>query len=108
MGEIGDKGCRTTASRPRRKRRETFQFGVMGIRPKSQLHWKDDYKTTVTVLDDRLVTYNGVEMSLTKATEKVLLRSGRHYRDHPCPHWTYKRERLSDIYERTYRPSLSQ
>jgi len=84
-----------------RYRRPRFKFGEMGIRPNSKLGWykrKGHAKDAeATVLSDTLVDFRGSKMSLTKATERIL-----DYRTNPCPNWTYKGMRLSDLYERTY------
>jgi hypothetical protein len=89
-----DFGFGNEAMRPR------LNFGEMGIPPNSRLRWEDDHEQVeATVLNDRRVNFNGAEMSLTAATERVL-----GYRDHPCARWTYNGRRLSDIYDETYGP----
>ena len=85
-----------------RRRRPPFNFRDMHIDTGSRLKWKDGPQTAV-VSSDRLVIFNGKEMSLTTATSQIL-----GYRDHPCAHWEYKESHrsrprvLSEIYEERY------
>jgi hypothetical protein len=85
-----------------RPRRPPLNFRDMHIDTGSRLKWKDGPQTAV-VSSDRLVIFNGGEMSLTRATSQIL-----GYRDHPCAHWEYKESHrsrpriLSEIYDETY------
>src|SRR6266568_8862043 len=90
--------------RPSRPRRSPLNFKDMHIDKGSRLRWKGkDGPHTAVVSSDRLVIFNGKEMSLTRATSEIL-----GYRDHPCAHWEYKESHrsrpriLSEIYDETY------
>jgi len=81
-----------TASPPtgvHRPRRPPLNFRDMHIDTGSRLKWKDGPQTAV-VSGDRLVIFNGREMSLTTATSQILGRP-----DHPCTHWEYKERHRS-------------
>jgi hypothetical protein len=54
---------------------------------------------TVTVLGERKVQLDGVEMSLTAATRQLL---GLDYSVAPGPYWTYEGRGVRDIYNATY------
>ncbi|MGO8817287.1 MAG: HNH endonuclease [Terriglobia bacterium] len=85
-----------------RPRRPPLNFRDMHIDTGSRLNWKDGPQTAV-VSSDRLVIFNGKEMSLTRATSQIL-----GHPDHPCTHWEYKESHrsrpriLSEIYDETY------
>jgi hypothetical protein len=85
-----------------RPRRPPLNFRDMHIDTGSRLNWKDGPQTAV-VSSDRLVIFNGREMSLTRATSQIL-----GHPDHPCAHWEYKESHrsrpriLSEIYDETY------
>jgi hypothetical protein len=93
-------GLKTSGAHP--PRRPPLNFRDMHIDTGSVLKWKDGPQTAV-VSSDRLVIFNGEEMSLTRATSQIL-----GYRDHPGAHWEYKESHrsrpriLSEIYEKTY------
>lgn len=77
-----------------------FNFIEMGIMVGERLDFKDQEKgISVIVKGERIVEYNGEEMSLTKATKSIL--------DNPSPvsptlYWLYKGKKLRNIYLDTY------
>jgi hypothetical protein len=80
-------------------RRPTFNFFHMGIPKGAILTYVDDPSKTVMVLDERQVDFGGVGSSMTDVTRQL---KGLTRPLAPLPHWTFKGERLSKFYDRTY------
>jgi hypothetical protein len=80
-------------------RRPTFNFFHMGIPKGAVLTYVDDPSKTAKVLDERQVEFNGVPSSMTDITRQL---KGLTRPLAPLPHWTFKGERLSKFYDRTY------
>ena len=82
----------------KRKRRPTFNFSEMGISPGTEL-LSNDGQHSCTVVDDRLVNYEGQVQSFTSATQKML---GLDYRVAPNFYWYLDGKQLRDIYNERY------
>ena len=80
-------------------RRPTFNFFHMGIPKGAILTYVDDPAQTVKVLDERQVEFQGAATSMTDITRQL---KGLTRPLAPLPHWTFKGERLSKYYDRTY------
>ena len=80
-------------------RRPTFNFFHMGIPKGATLTYVDDPSKTVKVLDERQVEFQGASTSMTDITRQL---KGLSRPLAPLPHWTFKGERLSKYYDRTY------
>lgn len=80
-------------------RRPTFNFFHMGIPKGAILTYEDDPTKTVKVLDERQVEFQGGATSMTEITRQL---KGLSRPLAPLPHWTFKGERLSKFYDRTY------
>ena len=80
-------------------RRPTFNFFHMGIPKGATLTYVDDPSKTVKVLDERQVEFQGAATSMTDITRQL---KGLSRPLAPLPHWTFKGERLSKYYDRTY------
>ena len=80
-------------------RRPTFNFFHMGIPKGAILTYVDDSAQTVKVLDERQVEFQGAATSMTDITRQL---KGLTRPLAPLPHWTFKGERLSKYYDRTY------
>lgn len=84
----------------KQQRRPQLNYTEMGIPIGSQLVFIDSEKySTVKVLSDRLIEYNGEEMSLTQATKLIL---GIDYSLQPTRFWSFEGKNLSEIYNDTY------
>lgn len=81
--------------RNERKRRPLLNFFELGIKENDSLEWKDDPRKFVTVCNDRKVVFEGVVMSLTKATQMLL---GRNIPVQPSPYWNWNGRNLFDLY----------
>ena len=80
-------------------RRPTFNFFHMGIPKGAVLTYVGDPSKTVEVIDERRVSFEGEEVSMTDITQRL---RGTNYYVGPMPHWLYKGEKLSNFYNRTY------
>jgi hypothetical protein len=80
-------------------RRPKFNFFHMGIPRGAVLAYADDPTKTVKVLDESQVDFGGVPSSMTEVTRQL---KGLDRPLAPLPHWTFKGERLSMFYDRTY------
>jgi hypothetical protein len=80
------------------KKRPNMNFVEMGI-PIGAILTYQDGQTTVEVVQDKKVKFNGNIMSLTAATREVM---GIDYSVQPAPYWTYQGKLLRDYYEETY------
>ncbi len=81
-----------------KSRRPNLNFVEMGI-PIGSTLVSDKTDEEATVSGDRLVTFRGEEMSLTRATRNILEI------DHsvaPTPHWRFEGRLLQEIYRETY------
>ncbi|UOR03929.1 GIY-YIG nuclease family protein [Hymenobacter aerilatus] len=79
-------------------KRPNLNFVEMQIPIGSYLTSKSG-NATVLVINDRKVSYDGEEMSLTAATRKALDIS---YSVAPCPHWYFEGQCLSILYDKAY------
>lgn len=82
-----------------RRRRPNLNFTQMGIPQGAVLQCASKDDETVTVVDDRKVSYQDQEMSLTEATRKCLEIS---YNIAPAGQWLYEGRNLREIYDATY------
>ncbi|SDL82464.1 T5orf172 domain-containing protein [Paracoccus chinensis] len=85
-----------------RKRRESSRFSMLRIPPGSILEYRRDRTVTCTVFDDRHVTYDDDQISLSALT-KVLIREleGREWSSaRGWDQWLYQGEVLTDIRNR--------
>ena len=80
------------------KKRPNMNFVEMGI-PIGAILTYQDGRSTVEVVQDKKVKFNGNIMSLTAATREVM---GIDYSVQPAPYWTYQGKLLRDYYEETY------
>lgn len=80
-------------------RRPTFNFFHMGIPKGAVLTYVGDPSKTVVVIDERRVSFEGEEVSMTDITQRL---RGTSYYVGPMPHWTYKGEKMSSYYNKTY------
>ena len=80
-------------------RRPSFNFYHMGIPKGAILCYAADPSKSVEVIDERRVKFEGEEVSMTDVTQRL---RGTSYYIGPMPHWTYKGEKLSNYYNRTY------
>ena len=80
-------------------RRPTFNFFHMGIPKGAILTYVGDPSKTVEVIDERRVSFEGEEVSMTDITQRL---RGTSYYVGPMPHWTYKGEKMSSYYNKTY------
>jgi hypothetical protein len=80
-------------------RRPTFNFFHMGIPKGAVLTYVGDPSKTVEVIDERRVSFEGEEVSMTDITQRL---RGTSYYVGPMPHWTYKGEKMSSYYNKTY------
>ncbi|WP_436395558.1 hypothetical protein ACSDBR_00430 [Acidithiobacillus ferriphilus] len=80
------------------KKRPNMNFVEMGI-PIGAILTYQDGQSTVEVVQDKKVEFNGNIMSLTAATREVM---GIDYSVQPAPYWTYQGKLLRDYYEKTY------
>lgn len=87
------------AEKFKNKRRPPLNYREMGIAIGERLHFIDNQDIEVSVVADRKVLYNNVEMSLTAVT-KELLNIDRALQ--PTSYWLYKGNNLMDIYNETY------
>lgn len=85
----------------KRSRRPNFNLRAMGIEEGSTLRYVDDDETTVEVVSDRQVQWDGRQVYLSEATQ--LARDVK-YPLQPTRYWTFEGRLLSDIYEETYGP----
>lgn len=88
-----------SASEALRKRRPNLNFIEMGI-PEGSVLRASTGDGEITVVDERTVSFQGQEMSITQATKRYLERP---YAVAPAPHWLYGDRLLSEIYNETYR-----
>jgi T5orf172 domain len=96
--EVVDEVDREAGEAYARKKRPRFSFAEMNIPVGSELVSVTNGET-VTVLNDRTVSFRGEETSLTNAT-RIILDNGYHVA--PGPYWTYNGRKLRDIYNETY------
>lgn len=82
-----------------RQRRPNMNLLEMGIDKGQSLVFKDDDTKTAEVLSRNKVLYDGQEMSLTAATQRIL-DDERPLR--PAVYWLYQNKLLSQIYDETY------
>lgn len=94
--DVGAEGKQ--ASEIYKKKRPKLNFKDMGIEPGSVLDFTEDSKQ-VTVINDKRVSYEGSETSLTAITAQLLDRG---YLVQPSPFWRHEGRLLRDIYEETY------
>lgn len=80
-------------------RRPTFNFFEMGIPKGAILTYVDDPGRTAVVIDERQVEFEGQRTSMTDVTKQL---KGQSRPLAPLPHWTFKGEKLSAYYNRTY------
>lgn len=88
-----------SASETLRKRRPNLNFFEMGI-PEGSVLRASTGEGEITVVDERTVSFQGQEMSITQATKRYLERP---YAVAPAPYWLYGDRLLSEIYNETYR-----
>ncbi|MCY4059700.1 MAG: GIY-YIG nuclease family protein [Gammaproteobacteria bacterium] len=81
-------------------RRPNFNFTEMGIPAGAELVFARGGEHKCYVVDDRRVEYDGETLSMTALTVRML-DAPRAVA--PLPHWLYNGQRLSEIYEETYR-----
>ena len=76
-----------------RKRRENFNFRMVGIPVGAELSFMKDENIKAKVVDNRRIEVDGEVTSLTASAQKLL---DRPYLATGPEHWTYEGERLSD------------
>lgn len=89
----------SSGKRLKRSRRPPLGFHEMGISNGEVLNWHEGGDRIVIVSGNRLVSYKGTEMSLTRVTTDLL---GNPYDVQPTPYWTYNGRNLREIYNETY------
>ncbi len=82
----------------KKRRRPPLNFAVMGIPPQSTLT-STKTQEEATVISDKMVSFRGEEISLSKATSMVLELG---YFVSPTHHWLFNGRPLRDIYRETY------
>lgn len=86
------------AARNYRARRPNLNYTEMGIPIGATLKFIES-DATVTVIGERKISLNNIEMSLTAATRQLL---DLDYSVAPGPYWTYDGKSLQTIYDETY------
>ncbi len=79
-------------------RRPNLNFVEMGIPVGAVLSFSEN-EAYVTVVSDKKVSLDGVQLSLTAATRQLLHLE---YSVAPAPYWSYDGKRLNEIYNETY------
>ena len=80
-----------------KKKRPVLDFGKLGIPPESFLLFQDGV-TTIQVLTNRKVEFDGQACFLVTPTRKLLGLS-EDYPIQPSPYWSYQGKSLKDLYE---------
>lgn len=80
-----------------KKKRPVLDFGKLGIPPASLLLFQDGV-TTIQVLTNRKVEFDGQACFLVTPTRK-LLGLAEDYPIQPSPYWSYQGKSLKDLYE---------
>ncbi len=80
--------------------RPALNFYEMGMQKGDLLVWKDDPSISVTIISDRKVEYEGEEASISALSAQLKGYKSKHIS--PTPHWLYKDQPLSEIYDETY------
>lgn len=82
-----------------RNRRENFKFSLLGLGPGSVLTFLRDESIQATVIDDRRISFEGKETSLSSSALEILRgRYGYHARTIAGPqYWCYEGRTLSEI-----------
>lgn len=88
------------ASVKAQKHRPALNFYEMGMQKGDLLVWKDDPSINVTIISDRKVEYEGEEVSISALSASLKGYKVKHIQ--PTPHWLYKDQPLSEIYDETY------
>lgn len=81
-------------------RRPPLNYIEMGISLGSKLVFVNDNTVEVIVVNDKKVSYNGEEISLTAITKQLL---GLDYAVQPIKYWEFEGKNMRDIYDETYR-----
>jgi len=94
---VEDQGERDTLNRERAIR-SRFNFTMVGIPHGSTLSFCKDESETATVVDDRMIEFEGEVQSLSKAASTILLRENpeRNPRVQGPWYWTFEGERLTE------------
>jgi hypothetical protein len=79
-------------------RRPNLNFREVGIPMDAALQFTES-NATVVVTGDRLIQYEGEEMSLTAITRQLLALE---HNVQPSPYWTYEGKSLKTMYDETY------
>lgn len=83
------------------KKRERFNFKMVGIPIRSELTFMRDPNKKCVVADNNKVIFNGRKMSLSSAALKALQEIGYNWKSaQGAAHWMYKGETLKDIREK--------
>lgn len=80
-------------------RRPPLNYREMGINTGAKLTFVKDSSVQVAISEDKKVSYNGEELSLTAVTKKLL---GITHALQPTAYWEYEGKNLRDIYDETY------
>ncbi len=81
-----------------KSRRPNLNFSEMGISNGSELKFTRANELVI-VTNDKRVSYQSIDYSLTAITRKLL---GNDYAVAPAPYWTYQGRGLKEIYDETY------
>lgn len=82
-----------------KRRRPRLNYYELGMKAGDTLVFVDDRTKTVTVVDERSVSYAGEVYSLTAITMKLL---NLPYNIQPTCHWEFNGKNLQDIYDERY------
>lgn len=83
----------------KRARRPSLNYKEMGIEPGTVLSYTKAPQIQVTVVNEKKVSFQGEELSLSAVTKKIL---GIEHDIQPTGYWTVEGKNLKDIYEDTY------
>ena len=82
-----------------KSRRPRLNYYELGMKPGDKLVFIDDRTKEVTITDERRVSYEGEQYSLTAITIKLL---NLPYNISPAGHWEFNGKKLQDIYDERY------
>lgn len=96
VSEPGDQEALNQA----RQRRSVFRFGMVGIKPGTELQSVFDENITCTVKDDRWVIFRGQEESLSKSASIIAREKGFNWASIAGPtYWKFEGKTLAEMRE---------
>ena len=95
---VEDESDKRSIEQAKRKKRDSFNFSMIGIQPGTELQFKDNPTITCRVVDDKKVEFRGEETFLSTAAS--LARQDLGYADSPVAgtvYWCYGGRTLDEI-----------